>query len=307
MLLKIAKSHQPVLLLVSFVLAIVLSLKGFIHPQWQVFGFDSVRMPLYEIITGYVKENSFSGRMITMTIMIILAFNMLRLNNKYILIPERTYLPTVFFILLLFSLIPLQRMNPVIFASLFLTYAIERILDSYRKDLLCYNFFDSSFLIALASLFYLNSVFFIIVSWIGLIIFRTFNWREWFYTFLGFGIPCLFLFSIYYITGRDYKPLLLTIQNNFKAMPVFVVKDSYLLLFCYIIFLIFISSYFIIRSLPGFKILSRKTFNLLFFCFMIGVLVYVLVSSASLEVMTMIVTPISFLLTFYFNKIKSPK
>ena len=306
MLLRIFQSNRLYVLILIPLAGLILWYKSLFSLYISEFSFDSCQMPLYYLIANILKGKILISVSISFVLLVIHAFLLIRLNTKFIFIKKRTYLPALFFILISGSFLPLQRLTPVIFASLLLLFAIEKIFNSYKKAGLSYNYFDAAFLISLGTLFYFNMIFYLLIIWIGLIIFRPFNWREWIISFLGFICPYIFVISYYYLFEGTLKNFLTTLINNFS--PVNYLSSlslSYYLFYSFLLFLILISSYYMIKIFPKKKINTRKYFIFFLWLFLITLIVYFVLPSTSIELLVILSIPVSYIISHYFDSIKS--
>jgi len=231
---------------------------------------------------------------------------LIRLNSKYIFIQDRTYLPLFFMILIAGSSRTFQQLNPVIPAAIFILLALERMLGTYRVDKLSLNPFEAAFMVAIASLFYAPSVFFLLMIWIAVGILRPGYWREWIYTILGFLMPYLFLYSYYYLSGINFS-------NQSKMLLDFmylhyspgIPSNSYRMFLVFLTILMIISGLAMVRYYPAKKILARRTFMLFFWWFLTVTGVFFLLPSVSTEILILAAVPIAFVLAHFFMYVKS--
>ena len=306
MLLRFFRSTGSQMIIFIPFLGILLWLHPIIAIPQSSYFFDSQPMPLYQWVTRVFPFHSFLGTMLTLSFVIIQGFLLVRLNTRFIFINNRTYLPALLFVILTASVIEVQRLNPVIFSGFFLLLALERLFESFRRDRLANEIFSASFFIAIGSLFYPFVIFLLLVIWIGIAILRPFNWREWFFTILGLGTPFFFVFSYYYLVYNDASLFLSSFFDQFH------VKHEYLsyrlpliTLLIYVMFLLLLSSQFIIKSFQGKKILQRKAFTLFFWLFFNILGIYLFIPQASVELIYFLALPLSYLLANYFVLMRS--
>ena len=114
-----------------------------------------------------------SGKLIALGLLVFIALWISRLNTKFMLLQHRTYLPAIIYIFLVSSYLPLQQLNPAVFAAVFLVLSIEIMFDTFKKEGLALEFFMAAFLVSIASLFYARSAFLMLVVWTGLSLLRT--------------------------------------------------------------------------------------------------------------------------------------
>ena len=304
-ILKIFKSNQPAAVIFMVLIGICLWLKSFFHPVVEEVFFNNHPMPLFALLR-YLLGSGFASRLVALILLIITGFMLIRLNSKYIFIQDRTYLPLFFMILIAGSSRTFQQLNPVIPAAIFILLALERMLGTYRLDKLSLNPFEAAFMVAIASLFYAPSVFFLLMIWIAVGILRPGYWREWIYTILGFLMPYLFLYSYYYLSGINFsnqsKMLLDFMYLHYSpGIPL----NSYRMFLVFLTILMIISGLAMVRYYPAKKILARRTFMLFFWWFLTVTGVFFLLPSVSTEILILAAVPIAFVLAHFFMYVKS--
>ena len=223
------------------------------------------------------------------------------LNTKYFFITVRTQLPALVYLLLITCIIPLQRFNPVLISSAILIFIINRLFASYKYEGLALHYFDAAFMAAISSLFYVYSIYFIAFIWIGLLIFRTFRWREWLFSVIGMAVPYLFIFAYYFYIGKNIKQEFITLFSSFTGKEMQVnYTIEFRIYILYVLFLILISSAFMIRSFDIKKIQGRKFFLFFFWAFIVSLLFYFIVPSVGIEIFYIVSIPLSYLIGHYF-------
>lgn len=183
-------------------IAIALWVFGYIHPV-EIPPIKHA-MPLYELIAS-----PFSLGWLNITIALILviteAFLLNYIVNQNEILTRPSFLPAMLYIIFMSSNKAMLVLHPLIFGNFFLLLAINRLLDSYRKDKAYSQFFDAGLLIALATLFYFPYIVFFPILGAALIILRPFNWREWPISFAGALIPYVLIGTVYFLRDRlDY-------------------------------------------------------------------------------------------------------
>jgi len=303
MLLRVFKSIQPSIIFLIILITVGIWLNTFLNPGNSNFYFNEHPMPLYGVLTNLVSPVSFLGTLITMIIWIIHGLLLVRLNTKFFFINERTYLPAAIFILSGCFIVDLQSLNPVIISSVFLLIAIERLIDSYRNTNISFSSFDAGLLIGTGALFYLNLGFFLLLVWIGLLILRPVNWREWVVPILGFCTPGFFTAVIYYLLYGDLFLFIGIIQDNLVPFEYDITQYHFYFL-GYLALIVAFASFHIIRNRITIKIRSGKIFLILWWLFFISAIAFFFVPWASFEMIVFAFVPLSFLLTNYFLNIR---
>lgn len=307
MLSNIIKSNSPIVLILVALTGVLMWVNSFINPIGMNIPSDALNMPLYEILTIHLGKNDLVSVMLSLVFVLIQALLLVQFNKKYILINVRTYLPAFFYILIASSFVPLQRLNPVIFGTLFIFIAVHNIFDIYRKDFALENLFIAGVFIAIASLFWAPFAVFFFIIFISLVILRPFIGREWLVGILGFLTPYLFIFVYYFVfLGEErLNALMLIIIKNLHVIKVFnQIHFAYYIFYGFLVILIMLASISIIRNYQKKKIRIRKLFGINLWLFLISVLLFVFFRNVGYEVIYIMSIPISFLLTDYFYTIK---
>ncbi|MHC1703194.1 MAG: DUF6427 family protein [Tenuifilaceae bacterium] len=302
MLLKFFKQSLPQVIVVIIVLAIILWLQSFLSDLGLSYYFDSIKMPFYDFVTKWLNEGLLKSHIITFVIMMITAFLLLQINSKHIIIKQRTYLPAFIFIILVSGFLPLQRINPTVFASFFLVFAFDHILSLYHKENVLDNLYKAGFFIALATLFYAPVIFYLAAVFLSIISIRTFNIREWLVSIIGFLTPWFFFFFYHYYFNSD-----LTISYRILVYNLFTeINQNYtgtlFYIFCgYCIILFIITGLFLLNSLPNQKISVRKYHGVFFWFNLVTALIVLFVPSCSIEILYIAAIPVSFQFAHYFT------
>ena len=300
MLLRLLKYNTTAGYLLIPLLAVLAWWPSFISGSYQQMAFDFFPMPLYELISDRIPHHSLISKIIALILLLFSGFYLIRLNNKYLFLSERTLLPAFIFVLIASSISPLQRLHPALVAMLFLLPAIDRLLASYKNERLSYSFFEASFLIGTGSLVYFNLIFFAVIVWVALLILRPVIWREWVFSILGVVIPWIFFLATLYFIHDSFLPGLELLGTQFTAGNVFnFMHLPEYIFFGYLFFLILIASSKVSRSMYTMKVLSRKIFMLFFWVYALGVVIYFIVETAGIELVVPSTVPVAFLLTHF--------
>ena len=306
MFLKFLKVGRPVQFMLILVFAVLFWLKYFILTQPVQMNFEELPMPLFQLVSSLLGGQEFLSKAIALSLLVINALLLSRLNIKFIVLKSRTYLPSFIFLLVVSSFLPLQCLNPVVFASIFMLFAIEAILGTFKKEGLAYEYFLASFLVSTGSLFYARGAYLMFIIWIGLSLFRNFRWREWIFTIIGFMLPYLFLFSWYYLTGQELISRWQGMITNFLPDHDFGLFNRYYILFyAFLALLILLASRKMISNYQGLKIYVRKFYRLNFWIFAVTLFVYFSLYSRSVELIYFSGFAIAYILSYYFFNLRS--
>lgn len=214
-------------------------------------------------------------------------------------------MPSILFIILSCGIIKLQGLHPAIIANLALILTIDKIFFSYRKEKVLSVLFDASLILSVGSLFYFDIIFFVIIIWTGLIILRTFNWREWVITITGLITPYILVFSYYYIFDDINYIREIIVSNVFVSRTDPGLNMSYYIFFSYLLLLIIISTVSMFVRFGLKKISTRKYFTIILWLFLFSMIFLAVLRSMSIEVLVIAAVPASYLLSNYFISLRS--
>ncbi len=302
MLLKLFRSNRSLVTLILPLFIIAIWLPGLLKQQALIFPVGQHPGLFQKICLGFTAKNVMLSKIIALFFFFIISIMIVRLNTRYFIIPSRTQLPAVIYMFIVSSDVTLHKFSPVILSCLFLVLAVNRVFASYKYEGVAYHFFDAALLISLSSLIYINALFFISFVWLGLILLRTFKWREWIFTIIGLVLPYLFLSVYFYGTDRSIKEsLFYAISNNFEDRIPFTDKIAgiYIIVIVLSVFII-ISSLFMMHKFDTKKIHARKYFLFFFWMFIILILLFILLPSYGGEYILFAAIPLTFLLSHYF-------
>jgi hypothetical protein len=304
--LKLFKGTGPGVIFFIVISLGMLWISAFLNPHLPVSAiYETKPMPLYGIFKLLIGSKSLLGVIFSFLIFSFMLFLVTSFNTSVFFINERTFLPA--FIYLLFtSLFPqYQVLNPVLPAALLLMLAVTRIMDSYRKPGIAFNFFDAAILISIASLFYANMIWFGLLVIIGIALLRTGNIGEIALSLLGLATPYILTIGLYYVLGKDLDLLFSDINDNlFGETTGYTFQRLTIIVLIYSGLIILISIGFLSTQMNSKKIKSRKTFYLLLWWFLISLAIYFVLPSISVEMIWIISIPASYFLAHYFIFVK---
>jgi hypothetical protein len=195
MFIRLFRSNSPTAIIILPLIAIAIWAAAFTEPA-VVSGKHA--MPLYELLSSAFAPASWLGMILALILVVCEGFLLNYIINEYEVLSKQSYLPAFFYILLMSNSSGMLCLHPLIPANLFMLFALNSILSSYRKDAAFSHAFDAGFLIAMATLFYFPYIVFFPMLGAGLVIFRPFNWREWIISFFGVLIPYIFAAVVYF-------------------------------------------------------------------------------------------------------------
>jgi len=305
MLLRALKSNPTYHFLLIPFIATALWFKSFLNPAHFSFYQGENSMILYQPINYLLGENPLTSNIVALLCTILLAFLIYKITVQYSFIRVRTVLPSTLFVLFSSGMHDLHAMHPVYPAALFLILTIDRIFDSYEKDVIHSNAFESGIFLAIGSLFYLNLVFLFPFLWIGFIILKQkVNWREFVLTTLGFIFPWLVALAYYGATGKTDE-MMVTFKANLASHASLLLQNLPVQIYTgYLALLTLLASFFLISQYDGKKISSRKYFKAFFWVFLITCITAVANPAVSQEIIIILSIPLTYLISNYLIYMK---
>ena len=299
------KSNQPIVLFYIFLLSLLVWGHNLFIPEEFPASLQDNSLSLFQPLFKSLQQHVFVNVLLGLVLILAMGFILIGMNKKFILINERTYLPAFLFVLLSGSYILNQGIHPVLPASLLLTLALERIFAIYRKDYNLNRLFFAGVYLGLAAMFYIPFVFYFLLIWISLSILRPFVGREWFVPLLGFIAPLWFYFVYVFVFTEQLDEYISIIQNAFRFH--FYIPETnyhYFGFYAFVLFLILMASLSIVRRFQMKKIRIRKYFEINWWLFVIGMVLFFLMKSTGYVMIIPISIPIAYLLTEYFYSIR---
>jgi len=305
MLLKLFKGNQPALIIIIPLFTALLWIRSFIDPSVFKLNFDVNEMPLWHFINIHTAGFIVIRKIIAFILLITNSLWLSRISTKFILVQPRTYLPALFFGFICSGMVFLQDLNPALFAVTCFIPALEKMFGSYKKEELSYKYFEAAMLISVGSLFYSRAALLMFVLWTALAILRTPNWREWALSLVGFILPYIFLILILYMLDINIKDYFNNIITNFRiGRGVHYFNLFSIICYAFVLFLVVIASFQMIRIYHGLKIYARMYYRIFFWMFVLILIFGLAFYNQSAELLYFLAIPISYILTFHFYSLK---
>ena len=308
MILKLFRGHDPVTIFIIVLTGVVVWLKPLINPAQVMIVPDCTPMPLYGFIIDFFENRLLLATISTLLLVLVTSALLVNFNTRLFFINERTFLPASLFVLMSGLFPSLQLFNPVLPSVILLLFAVQRVIGSYRRQGIAYNFFDASLLIGVASFIWFSSVWFFIVVVAGIALLRTNGMREFFLALSGLVTPYILAAAIYYLSEGNIVSLMDVIIQNIKAVsvpfvwtPVGIVAASVNGL------VLVISLIHLVTVFNTKKVKSRKTLSLLLWVLVVGIAIFVTLPSVSADIYYVILFPTVYFLTHFMVFRKNKK
>jgi hypothetical protein len=222
------------------------------------------------------------------------------LVNHYNLLGKPTFLPALMYIVVSGLFKSFLVLSPVLLCNFLVIWMLFKLLSFYKSNDAKSAAYDLGLMVALGSILYLPFIYFFLAIWIGLIIFKPFNWRELIAGIIGY-ITVFFFLAVYYFWNNSlgqfyniWQPLStkFTDSNNINyynylvLIPVFII----LLLCFFTLQQNFFKSY----------VQVRKSFQFLFIVFLIGGASFYNQAAFHLNHFLLCAVPASVFFAYYF-------
>ena len=308
MFLKFYRGIGPGAILLTVITGLLIWLQRILAPISLESVYFQDAMPLHSFIYTTMNGASGLGTVLSFFIVLTIAFYLANFNTRLFFITERTLLPASLYVLASGFLVSTQVFSPVFPATLLLMLAIDRVMASYRKTGIAYNFFDASLILSIGSMFYFNIIWFFPVIIIGIMLIRTFNVRELILSLLGLLAPYLLVYAIYYVSGEEMYLFTELIVSNIIT-PASTYYWSPLLITVLIVgtILLVISLAHLVSVFTTKKIKTRKTFSLLIWILILSLVVYFFVPSTSVEVLYILLIPYVYIVAHFIVFVRNKK
>jgi hypothetical protein len=301
MLVRLFRGTGPGLVVLILFAATALWAGAWLNPVYTDLSSASDSMPLWKVVVQIVSSAGKTRIIVSFALMLLMCLLLIRFNISEFFINRRTFLPGLLYIMIYSVFTRYMVFNPALPAALLITVALWRMMVAYRQNGVAYNFFDAALLISTAGLFYANAIWFLSLVFIGALLLRSPDLREIFVAIIGALLPWVFLYSIWFLTGKDLVDLNLLIINNLfeEAAPVLWSRTLVILLIVLGLNLL-ISLYTVFADMTTKKVKSRKTFAMLIWLLAISGVVYIFVPSASAGIIAIAAIPAAFLISDYY-------
>jgi hypothetical protein len=233
-------------------------------------------------------------------IVLIQALLLNHLCSYYNLLGKQSFLPAVMYIVVSSLFIPFLRLSSPLICNFLVIAMLYKLLSLYKGDDAKSATYDMGMIVALGSLIYLPFIYFFLIIWIALILFKPFNWREWVAGIMGYATIFFFLAVFYYMNNRleQFYTIWLPLTTRFPDR-ININYYNYLVLIPVIMILVlcflkirenFFRSY----------VQIRKSYQLLFVVFLIAGLSFYVKAQFQLSHFLLCAIPAAVFFSYYF-------
>lgn len=301
MLLRIFSGNRPGNIVIIFLFSLLLWIPDFLTPETRAFYYPVPPMPLYALLAGGIEGMVLVSKILSFLFVLFMSIMMIRLNSRFILIQERTFLPAFFFLTITGFYSGINEFSGYLFGGLALIFVIDALLSSYKTEPNSYRYFEAGLLIGIASLFYVRILYFLPLVWIASIILRPFFWREWIFPVLGAAVPYFVWASLRFLTDRDPWDMFTVIYRNLINFTFNYIFDwQNLVVPAYILFLVMIASVYMLRVFQFRRVYIRNYYLVFFWLFILTIISFLFFSRYDPGFLYVFAIPVSYILSNYF-------
>ncbi|MBR1627230.1 MAG: hypothetical protein IJ681_08830 [Bacteroidales bacterium] len=305
MIVSIFKKNYFLQLILLILLPLLLWIPAFITSP-QIISAGRLDMPLYEVLEYIFPEQSVMNTITAFLFVVGQAFLLNYILTYYEITKKNSYFPAFIYMLLFSCDYRIMTLSSILCANWFVILAILSFLQCYNKSEGLDQIFLTSFLVGIASLFYVPYILLMFWIWIGLLNFKIYKWRPLIVSLLGMIAPYVVLTVIYYLDNR-IDTILTFFPEHFFLLPEFAFMNQpiQIVYMAYLLVLILPALFYSLSYKNDQKLSVRKRAStiIILFAFSLLPFLYTMTSPA----MSLIFAPsLAFIFTVFFFAIKRP-
>ena len=306
MILRLLKSSSPFIYILLLLIGIFFWAVSLINPlSYNFFESENANV-FYSPIFKITDNLTLLQVVLSIIIVLFLAFLVQQINSRYAIIRARTKLSVAVYIIFIGGFTTMHTLHPVYFGAIFLLFGINSLFSIFNNPKPQTDIFNAGLFISIGTFFYFNLIVILPAFLIAIsILRRERKWREFLILMIGFVIPSLFALSYAFVTDQ-LNDVFITFQKNIIT-PVNYLKNNFPLLgyLILLVLLTLIGSVKIMQQYNSMKVSTRKYYLVLFIIFVFSMVSFVFVPAVSLEMLVISVLPVTFLVSNLFTSIES--
>ncbi|MCX6225463.1 MAG: hypothetical protein NTV01_12070 [Bacteroidia bacterium] len=261
---------------------------GWLYPLWL----EMAHLPLWVQVVP------------TFLISVLTAVLLVQSDMKNLMMGLRSYAIAYVFLCLIASNGHFFLFHPAFLAAGFIVLSQRFLLDLYKEETNYSIVFAIGFSWGLAILLYPPVCFLIPAILTGLLLMVTTGWRHWLVSLMGIVMPAVLLAIFWFLMG-DLNYEIDTFFSWFKLreslLPKFISKEPFIAAWFGLIL-----TWTIVASVKyrNPKIQSRQLFQANFLLFVSILLMTVFLETVSVEVLWLLIIPVSYLMTFWALRVE---
>lgn len=266
----------------------------FLEPYTKFF----VKIPIGETLSP-------SGNVIVAGFMVyIQAILFNRVVNNHALLSKPSFLPALLYVTSASLFMPFLILSPPLICNFLLIWMMDKFLKVGKSPNAIMIMFDVGMIIAIGTLIYFPFIVMLVMLWLTLLLYRSFEWREWVSGLVGI-LTIFFFVGVYYYWNDSlsmFYKIWLPLGNKFPS--VFKINyNDYLVLIPVVVMMVLAALQLRENFFRSF-ISTRKAFQMLFFMFIVALISFYTKPDFRLYHFLLCVPPGSVLLAYYFSNAK---
>jgi hypothetical protein len=223
------------------------------------------------------------------------------------IVEKTNYIPA--FLYIFFSALTMSKgwLHPSLFANIFLLLSLNTLTDTYREDNALSRIFNAAIYCCIAFFFYLNYSILILLFFISLVMLRSFSWREWIISLMGFMAPLFIYACLGYLLNFDYIDLFKNILGLFSFFQKPLLSEYFYPLFITLIILILLTILKHFTQGLGSKIKTQKGLGIIYWFLLLSFINFFSQRNYHYFPLVASIIPLSILFSDYFYNIKQLK
>lgn len=260
-------------------------------------------MPLYNLLFGKLEHHPFWSPVFSLILILLISLLLIRISFRDQLLYERSMFPAFFFVLIAVMVPGAQFLNPMLIAAIFYLLSFSILFQTHDERPNTLKVFGASLLLALGSLFWLKLIWFVPLIWLTLLTIRAVTWREMVYPLVAYMLLALFFLTWYWGIKNDMDSFLSMISDNMSILSFWEKPHfSLAIFFGLLLFYLVLGSIYRIQKIQTSKTVVQNIYQVLFYLFIGGVLVFLFIARLHPGSLVFIAIPASFALSAFFHR-----
>lgn len=269
---------KPAAIFTTIVISIILVALNFYLPFDH--SLNDATLPLAGNLINWFNSNSLINAAFILLLANMIAFLSFVINDKFIILNERSYFPYFFTGTLIVAGPYMQNVSPAHLSFIFVFFALYTILQIEQSDNKSINIINASLLLSLGSFIQFQTILFLPVIWIAASQQNNLNFKTLQASLLGAVIPYVVGVGYLYVFGST-DTILAPISGIFElsGWQVNNIPDGFWLLFAGVTLFVIIGFISFLRYRDRLNMLSRRSMEVFsmfmflnFLYFIIGIL-----------------------------------
>lgn len=299
-MIQLFRSHSPLNILWLIVLLFVMRVGGL---YYFTINADASFTGLFSRLLVAVPAGALAASANVFYAAILVLLQALWFNyivNNHNLLGKPSFLPALLYVTVSGLFTSFLTLSEPLLCNFLVIWMLQKLLEFYKIDGATSTAYDMGLIVGTGTLIYFPFIALFLSIWIGLLIFRAFNWHEWMSALMGVLTVFFFLSVYYYCT--DHTLAFHSLWHSFDAQIPFI-TNVYLYRFLVLVPLVLIFILALFRLQANFlksMVMVRKTFQSLLFILLIVAFAGFIKTDFSFNHFLLCAVPVATLAAYYF-------